>query len=182
VKDFRGSGNHFANFLHAVRSRKTSDLNCPAVEGHLSSALCHLGNISYQMGRQAPFNVPNKAFGDDIDAYEAFGRMEQHLADNPFKGEKKKEQEVVEAVQAASKEPKSETRPEHQSDNAAKKKEKKAPRKDPSDDLMKLQEMKYQMGPKLAFDPKAENFGSNQEANRLLTREYRAPFVVPDKV
>src|SRR4030095_8698595 len=35
---------HFANFIKAVRSRKLSDLNGDIEEGHLSSALCHLGN------------------------------------------------------------------------------------------------------------------------------------------
>jgi predicted dehydrogenase len=42
--------NHFANFLKAVRSRKLADLNADIEEGHLSSALCHLGNISYRLG------------------------------------------------------------------------------------------------------------------------------------
>ncbi len=41
---------HFANFLAAVRSRAMSDLNADIEEGHLSSALCHLGNISYRLG------------------------------------------------------------------------------------------------------------------------------------
>jgi len=29
------------------------------------------------------------------------------------------------------------------------------------------------------FDPKAENFGSDKEANALLTKEYRAPYTLP---
>ncbi len=32
------------------------------------------------------------------------------------------------------------------------------------------------------FDPVAERFVDDGDANRLLTRPYRAPFVVPDKV
>ncbi len=36
-------GDHFANFLKAVRSRKTSDQNGPVETAHLSSALAHLG-------------------------------------------------------------------------------------------------------------------------------------------
>jgi predicted dehydrogenase len=43
---------HFANFLQAVRSRKLQDLNADIEEGHLSSALCHMGNISYQLGEE----------------------------------------------------------------------------------------------------------------------------------
>src|SRR4051795_12698516 len=34
---------HFANFIKAVRSRSIKDLNADIEEGHLSSALCHLG-------------------------------------------------------------------------------------------------------------------------------------------
>ena len=37
-------------------------------------------------------------------------------------------------------------------------------------------------GRRLEFDPKSEHFVSDREANRLLTRNYRSPFVVPDKV
>jgi predicted dehydrogenase len=39
-----------------------------------------------------------------------------------------------------------------------------------------------QVGPLLTFDPKAEKFTGNEAANKLLTREYRKPFVVPDSV
>ena len=42
--------------------------------------------------------------------------------------------------------------------------------------------IEYTMGPKLEFDPATETFGSNTAANKFLTREYRAPFVVPEKV
>jgi predicted dehydrogenase len=31
----------------------------------------------------------------------------------------------------------------------------------------------------IQFDPKAENFGSDKEANALLTKEYRAPYTLP---
>ena len=44
--------NHFANFIHAVRSRKASDLNGPILDGHISSALCHTGNIAYRLGKK----------------------------------------------------------------------------------------------------------------------------------
>jgi hypothetical protein len=32
------------------------------------------------------------------------------------------------------------------------------------------------------MDPRAETFLNNSDANRYLTREYRAPFVVPENV
>jgi len=38
------------------------------------------------------------------------------------------------------------------------------------------------LGAALEFDPKAEKFIGNDAANALLTREYRKPFVVPEKV
>jgi predicted dehydrogenase len=37
-------------------------------------------------------------------------------------------------------------------------------------------------GRMLQFDPKAERFTADEEANKLLRRQYRAPYVVPDKV
>jgi predicted dehydrogenase len=85
VKSFTGGGDHFGDFLAAVRSRKQSDLACPVLEGHRSAVLCHLANISYRLGAPHPFEVPDRVFGDRIDAYEAFGRFEQHLADNALK-------------------------------------------------------------------------------------------------
>ena len=55
-----------------------------------------------------------------------------------------------------------------------------------SDDMglaLNLDEMKYVMGRKLDFDAKNERFAANcSEANKLLTRAYREPFVVPEKV
>jgi len=41
---------------------------------------------------------------------------------------------------------------------------------------------KVQLGVPLKFDPKKERFVDNAQANALLTRNYRQPFVVPAKV
>ena len=38
------------------------------------------------------------------------------------------------------------------------------------------------LGATLEMDPKAERFTNNKEANQMLTREYRKPFVVPANV
>jgi hypothetical protein len=38
------------------------------------------------------------------------------------------------------------------------------------------------LGVPLVMDPKTERFTDNEAANALLTRPYRAPYVVPDKV
>ena len=79
----RGPGRgHFGNFIAAVRSRKVEDLNADILEGHYSAALCHLANISYRLGQEVPFNKSTKAFGDDKEANETLGRMEEHLKDN----------------------------------------------------------------------------------------------------
>jgi predicted dehydrogenase len=40
----------------------------------------------------------------------------------------------------------------------------------------------YRLGRTLEFNAEAENFGQDSEANRLLSRDYRAPFMVPSQV
>jgi predicted dehydrogenase len=82
VQTFTGSGDHFGNFLSAVRSRNVSDLHADIEEGHLSSALCHLGNISYRLGRPTPFQSKPRSFGDDKEIVETLDRFDQHLAAN----------------------------------------------------------------------------------------------------
>jgi predicted dehydrogenase len=84
VQKFTGGGDqtHFDNFVEAVRARKPEMLNGHILEGHLSSALCHLGNISYRLGTLVPFSKGSQAFGDDKEAAETFTRMVDHLRDN----------------------------------------------------------------------------------------------------
>jgi len=50
VKEFKGNGDHFRNFVDACISRDAKSLNADAWEGHLSAGLSHLGNISYYLG------------------------------------------------------------------------------------------------------------------------------------
>ena len=49
---------------------------------------------------------------------------------------------------------------------------------------VKLEETTYQLGQTLLLDDKQERFVGDEaeKANALLTRSYRAPFVVPEKV
>lgn len=62
----KAGGDHYANFIKAVRSRKTSDQNGPVETAHLSSSLAHLGNISYRLGRQLNFDPKTEKFiGDE---------------------------------------------------------------------------------------------------------------------
>ena len=47
---------------------------------------------------------------------------------------------------------------------------------------LKLEDSKYRLGRKLTFDAQAEKFVDDEEANKLLTRCYRKPYVVPESV
>ena len=51
-----------------------------------------------------------------------------------------------------------------------------------SSSLCHLANIAYRTGRTLTFDPKTERFPGDEEANKLLTRPYRAPFVVPENV
>jgi predicted dehydrogenase len=61
-----GGGDHFANFIDCVRSRKPEDLNAPIQEGHISAALVHLANASYRLQRALHFDPEaQQVIGDD---------------------------------------------------------------------------------------------------------------------
>jgi hypothetical protein len=47
---------------------------------------------------------------------------------------------------------------------------------------MHLANISYRVGRTLQFDPNTLSIVGDKEANALLTRRYRAPFVVPEKV
>jgi len=130
IKKFSGADNHFANFIAAVRSRKQSDLNADILEGHLSAALCHTADISYQLGKLKSPDEIRDAMKNEKDMGAALGRMEEHLAANN----------------------------------------------------VDLKKTPATLGVVLEMDPKTERFTNNRAANQMLTREYRAPFVVPEKV
>ncbi|MEP6538628.1 MAG: Gfo/Idh/MocA family oxidoreductase [Bryobacteraceae bacterium] len=51
-----------------------------------------------------------------------------------------------------------------------------------SADLCHLANISYRTGRKLAFDPASGKFANDAEANKMLTREYRAPYVITNKV
>ena len=59
---------HFQNFIDCVRSRKREDLNCDIEQGHLSTALCHLANISFRTGRKLVFDPETETFPGDEEA------------------------------------------------------------------------------------------------------------------
>jgi predicted dehydrogenase len=61
-------GDHIGNFLDAVRSRNPEDLNAPIYEGHVSSALCHLGLISTKLNRTLTYDADREVVVDDPEA------------------------------------------------------------------------------------------------------------------
>jgi hypothetical protein len=63
-----GGGDHFANFIDCVRSRKKEDLHAPIEEGHISCTLIHLANISYRLGRTIHFKPDTQEINGDQEA------------------------------------------------------------------------------------------------------------------
>ncbi len=61
-------GNNWANFIEAVRNNKREMLNGEIEEGHLSSALVHLSNISYRLGRSLDFDPAKEMIVNDKEA------------------------------------------------------------------------------------------------------------------
>lgn len=123
------SGGMFGNFIECIRSRKREKLAADILEGHLSSAIGHLGNISYRLAKERPFEKPsdfsdNSVVGDSI-------------------------MTLLANTKAIGVDPEKAT---------------------------------LWVGPKLQFDREKEKFVNNPEADKLLTRNYRPPFVVPEKV
>jgi predicted dehydrogenase len=130
VAEFSGGGDHFANFLKAVRSRDPGDLHADIEEGHISSALCHLGNISYRLGERVGVTEAEAALSDfptTDKAVETLGRTVDYLRRNDISGA----------------------------------------------------DLQIGLGDSLRIDPASETFVDNEKADRMLTRAYRAPFVVP---
>lgn len=128
---FRGGGGefHFTNFLHAVRRRSCQLLNADIEEGHLSSVLCHTGNISYRLGREvAREDVRGVLSGTPM--LESLSELVARSARCPGGADGQSLPTV-------------------------------------------------RVGDVLDFDPATETFGDASAANRLLTRHYRHPFVIP---
>jgi hypothetical protein len=58
------SGDHFANFIDAVRAHEPGRLRAEIEEGAASSMLVHLANISYRLGRTLDFDPATKTCKD----------------------------------------------------------------------------------------------------------------------
>jgi predicted dehydrogenase len=65
----KAGGDHYANWIKAIKSRNVEDQHGPVETAHLASSLAHLGNISYRLGRQLEFDpVKEKFLGGDAEA------------------------------------------------------------------------------------------------------------------
>ena len=89
IKDVAGDGNsgrlevtHLANWVAAIRSRKSADLACEAWEGHSSAAACHLANLSYRTGQGAAPDAIQERIKASRDFSDTFARCAEHLREN----------------------------------------------------------------------------------------------------
>ncbi len=87
VKEFTGGQPHYENFIDACLSRNAEDLNADALEGHLSAAISHLGNISYYLGEdnrvsQRDLSAAIAKFSGSDEHQATLERTLVHLRDN----------------------------------------------------------------------------------------------------
>ncbi len=82
-----GGGGHHQNFIDAVRSHKVSDLNADIEKGHYSSALCHMGNISYRLGKKMSVREARSCIDNEY-VMDSFNGMVEHLRVNEVDLEK----------------------------------------------------------------------------------------------
>lgn len=68
-----GQQAHVRNFLDAIRSRKRESLTQEIYSGHVSTVMCHAGNISWRTGKKLRFNAETETF-DDQEANQFLGR------------------------------------------------------------------------------------------------------------
>src|SRR5262245_3635967 len=73
---------HLSNFVAAVRSRRAGDLAAEALQGHRSTACCHMANISHRLGKQTPPEAIRSAIGGDGELADAFDRCREYLRGN----------------------------------------------------------------------------------------------------
>ncbi|MHC4637340.1 MAG: Gfo/Idh/MocA family protein, partial [Planctomycetota bacterium] len=90
IKQFPGDGGagHQANFIEAMRSRKSSDLNADILEGHISAVMCHAANLSYMLGNKSGLGPIKEALQGNKHQAETFERFKAHLAANEIDLEK----------------------------------------------------------------------------------------------
>jgi predicted dehydrogenase len=120
------------NFIDAVRSRRADDLVADVLDGHLSAALVHLGNISHRVGRTMPDGEIRERIQGAKELAAAYERFQSHLEANGID----------------------------------------------------LDKTPATLGAMLTFDADTEQFVGefSDSANPLVSRQYRAPYLLPDQV
>jgi predicted dehydrogenase len=73
---------HFANFVKAIKSRNHRDLHLDIEDGHLSSALAHLGNVSWALGEVASPGTRPRIAADDKHVAASLDSFAAHLDEN----------------------------------------------------------------------------------------------------
>ena len=78
-----GGGNrqHFENFVVGVKSRDPADLNLDIEDDHLSSALAHLGNVSWMLGETVAAGSRPSLAADNPRVRQTLESFEAHLAE-----------------------------------------------------------------------------------------------------
>jgi len=71
-KATNGLAAHVGNFLECVQTREKP--NADIETGHLSTRLCHLGNIAHRVGRKLTFDPARESFKDAPDADKLLSR------------------------------------------------------------------------------------------------------------
>jgi predicted dehydrogenase len=77
--------NHYRNFLDAVQRNDGSQLTGDLYEGHLSSSLCHLGNISHRLGVPADdtqIDAASAALGAPPNVRAFLPKLREHMTAN----------------------------------------------------------------------------------------------------
>ena len=83
VEERRDSDNHYSSFVECMRTRRRP--NADIEEGHLSTALCHLGNIATRTGRTLRFDPERESILDDAQATGHLTRQyRDHWSARPF--------------------------------------------------------------------------------------------------
>jgi len=82
VKQFPGDagGDHMQNFIDACHSRKQDSLRAPVESAHLSSALSHMANLSYRVGRTIAPGALAERMQDQSDGTDMLDRFNTQLA------------------------------------------------------------------------------------------------------
>jgi predicted dehydrogenase len=86
IQTFQGSKSHMQSFVDSCHSGKIAASHA-AESGHFSSALAHIGNISWKLGTPAKPGEINKSIADPLTS-DAVSRMLTHLEDNNVDPEK----------------------------------------------------------------------------------------------